>query len=154
MGDFALASVVCSTEIVLRCMEAETLEAALKFLSGTFKGVLASMSSEEKRSGLIADLNSVTSYSVSELEAMPTNGTLGSLIGLAAISGSLLNRNTRTSSELLSMSYEDQTNTIISTLTSTPLTRSTSGKKQRQYWYRKQCSHVWLSKINCVPYPL
>ena len=139
MGDFSLAAVVCSTETLSRCMEAETQEAALKFLSGTSRGVLASMSGEDKRSGLIADLNSVTSHSVSELEAMPSTGTLSSLVGLAAISGSLLKRNSR--SELLSMSYEDQRNTIISSLTSTPLTPPTSGEEQGQYWFSNQCSH-------------
>merc|ERR1712020_759414 len=44
---------------------------------------------------------------------MATTGTLGSLVGLASISGFLLTRNIRTSYELSSMSYDDQRNTLI-----------------------------------------
>ena len=64
MGDFALTSVVSSSEVVKR-MDAETPEAALRFLSGTSTDDLASMSNEERRSRLIGDLNSVSSHSVS-----------------------------------------------------------------------------------------
>ena len=127
MGDFALASVVSSTEVVTR-MDSETPKAALQFLSGTSTDEFASLSSEEKRSRLIADLNLVSSHSVSELEAMPTTGTLGSLVGLASISGALLSRNVNTSNELLSMSYTDQRNTLIVFLTSTPSTPSSLGE--------------------------
>ena len=109
-------------------MDAETPEAALKFLSGTSTDDLASMSSQDMRSRLIVDLNSVSSYSLSELEAMPTTGTLGSLVGLASISGALLSRNVNTSSELLSMSYNDQRNTLIVFLTSSPSTPSSFGE--------------------------
>ena len=94
-------------------MEAETPEAALQFLMGRSAGSLASMSSEDKRNTLIVDLNSVTSHTISELQAMATTGTLGSLVGLASISGFLLTRNIRTSYELSSMSYDDQRNTLI-----------------------------------------
>ena len=44
---------------------------------------------------------------------MSTTGTLGSLVGLASISGLLLTRNIRTAYELSSMSYNDQRNTLI-----------------------------------------
>ena len=109
-------------------MDSETPKAALRFLSGTSTNDLASMSNEDKRSRLIADLNLVSSHSLSELEVMPTTGTLGSLVGLASISGALLNRNVNTSDELLSMSYNDQRNTLIVFLASTPSTPSSLGE--------------------------
>ena len=95
------------------CMENETPEAALQFLMGRSSASVTSMSSEDKRNTLIVDLNSITSHSISELQAMSTTGTLGSLVGLASISGFLLTRNIRTAYELSSMSYDDQRNTLI-----------------------------------------
>ena len=94
-------------------MEAETPKATLKFLSGLSVASLASMSGEDARNTLIVELNSVTGHSISELQALATTGTLGSLVGIASISGSLLKRNIRTSDELSSMSYADQRNTLI-----------------------------------------
>ena len=92
-------------------MEVESPDAALQFLDENID--LGGLSSEDKRNTLIVKLNSVTSHSISELHARTTTGTLGSLVGLASISGSLLKRNIRTSIQLSSMSYEDQRNTLI-----------------------------------------
>ena len=92
-------------------MEVETPDAALQFLDENVD--LEGLNSEDKRNSLIVKLNSVTSHSIPELQGMSTTGTLGSLVGLASISGSLLKRNIKTSSELISMSYEDQRNALI-----------------------------------------
>eukprot|EP00090_Calanus_glacialis_P046780 TRINITY_DN934_c0_g1_i4.p1 TRINITY_DN934_c0_g1~~TRINITY_DN934_c0_g1_i4.p1 ORF type:complete len:3509 (+),score=786.17 TRINITY_DN934_c0_g1_i4:1199-10528(+) len=100
----------------LAVMTDASLEQALLFGRWRTESQLLEMSVNDMRNTLIVELNRISSLSIPELQALSSTGDLGSLVGFASISVYLLSRNIRTSADLSTMDYDDQRNTLISTL--------------------------------------
>ena len=74
------------------------------------------MEDDDRRNTVIVELEKTTSYSITELQGLSTDGTLKSLVGLASISIFLESREIRSKAELATMSYEEQRDTLIADL--------------------------------------
>ena len=74
------------------------------------------MSEDDKRNTAIVKLNERSSVSISDLQAFQSTGNTRSLLGFGSITAYLLNSYTKTISQLLAKSYDDQRNTLISFL--------------------------------------
>ena len=100
----------------LPIMAEATIENAILFGSWRTESQLDDMSAGDMRNTLIVEMNRISSLSIPELQALNSNGNLGSLTGFSAISIYLLTRNIRTSADLGTMNYDDQRNTLITFL--------------------------------------
>ena len=100
----------------LPSMTVASLEQALLFGGWRTQNQLLEMTGDDMRNTLIVELNRISSLSIPQLQALSSNGDLGSLVGFASISVYLLTRNIRTSADLSSLDYDDQRNTLISYL--------------------------------------
>ena len=94
----------------------ENVAQALLFGGWRSKEEVDEMDDDDKRNTLIVELKKISSYSISELKDFETDGTLKSLVGLAAISVFLESRLIRSTDELATMTYNDQRNTLIADL--------------------------------------
>lgn len=72
------------------------------------------MSEDDMRNTAIVKLNERSSVSISDLQAFPSTGNTKSLLGFGSITAYLLNSYTKTISQLIAKSYDDQRNTLIS----------------------------------------
>jgi len=94
----------------------ENVAQALLFGGWRSKEEVDEMDDDDRRDTLIVELEKITSYDISELQNFETDGTLKSLVGLAAISVFLESRLIRSTDELATMTYSDQRNTLIADL--------------------------------------
>ena len=100
-------------------MRYENLAQALLFGNFRTKDEVDEMSNRDRKNALIVELEKTSSYNITELQnrhLFKTDGTLKSLVGLAAISIFLESREIRSKEELATMSYEEQRDTLITDL--------------------------------------
>ena len=94
-------------------MSYQSLREALLFGGWRTVSEVTDMSEEDQRNTLIVELEKITSYTVAQIQALPTTGSLNSLVGVAAIAVFLESRRIRSIAELNTMTYEEERNTLI-----------------------------------------